>query len=309
MLKWVTVALCTAVLASAGYCTDYDGILQNAKNRALAGDFTTAITLCTSVINAHLGAPIEPRARLLLGHILNKKRGPESDSISQFAQLVARFPNSPEAPQALLRIAYLRERLKQQPAEWERIVANYPRTKEAAEALHCLAHRALRAGNTELAIRLFKASSAVPECEPGCVADTTIEAGYACISQYWKTKDKGALSNALETLRPGITSSSLTQSDIGFNLARGEVYLIQGFGEKAAQEYQAALDQNPSDPYQRGVAVFELGCALYTKNDHAGALSAFTTFLNEQQGDTLADKDRGWKQARPGYSTLRDHGS
>ena len=90
---------------------------------------------------------------MMLGNILSKSYAREGDVISQFLQLGDRFPNSPEAAEALLRVGYLRDRLKQKPVEWESLATNYPRTKEAAEALKCLGHMALRNHDSKSAAR------------------------------------------------------------------------------------------------------------------------------------------------------------
>lgn len=302
MSKWVFVFACILLLASAGYCTDYDGILQDAKNRAVAGDFTPAISLCSGVINAHLGAPVEPKALLLLGHILSKQRMPASELISEFAQVVDRFPSSPEAPEALLRIGYLHERLKQPTTEWERIVEKYPATAEAAEALHCLGHQALKHSDPALAIQKFKESAAVREADSGRASDSLVEAGYACISQYWKTRDRSVLRDAQEVFESLIASSAKTLPAVRAHLGLGEICLIQRSGGDAARHYEAALAGKPDHPYLLGIAEFGLGSALYAKQDYASAVTAFTKFLDDRKGRTLTEKDLAWKQTRPGYS-------
>lgn len=310
MWKWVVVTIYILLLGSAGHCTDYDSVLQNAKDRAMAGDFATAFSLCEGAISARVGAPIEPRARLLLGHILNKSGAPVSDCIVQFSKLAVDFPNSPEAPQALLRVGYLRERNKQQPAEWEQIVKEYPRTQEAAEALKGLGHLALRKNDPQAATKYFEASAAVPEADASLATQSRIEACYARISHYWQTSDKAKLREAEAGFRSRIAalddpkSSDDKEAAIRLRMGLGEVCLIQGLGDSAAKEYQAVLSLDPADHYTRGVARFELGCALYTKRDYADAISAFDAFLHDLEGESLAAKDRAWKQGRPGYSAL-----
>lgn len=304
MWKWVTMVLCSVVMASAGCCAEYDGILQKAKNRAMAGDFTIAIGLCTGVINAHLGAPIEPRARLLLGHILNKKRVPEADSIGQFAQLVASFPNSPEAPQALLRIGYLRERLKQDPDEWQQVVRYYPLSKEAAEALHCLGHQALRRGDAVEATAKFDASAAVAEAAPSVVADSLMESGYACISHYWQCQDFDALVEAAVRLRRVENEATDPAMVAKGQMGLGEVYLIRGLYDNALAKYEEVLNGSPHDAFVRSLAQFEIACCLQGKNDYAGAVAALDRFISSCSGSTLRSKDAAWKTARPGYADL-----
>lgn len=304
MWKWSVIFILTLSLESPGFCIDYDGILSDAKSRAIAGDFTTAISLCNGVINQHPGAPAEPKALLLIAKILNKKQCPASEAIGQFAQVAERFPDSPETPEALLRIGYLRDRLKQQPAEWDRIVADYPRTKEAAEALHCLGHLALRAGDPMRAAARFRASAAVVEAEQSIVYDSLTEAGYAFISSYWQSRNIEALPMAIMYFKR--VEAEVTEQAVQ-NKARmglGEVYLIQGFYDRAITEYREVLDSSPSEPYTRALAQFEIGCCLYGKQDYEGSISAFDVFTASCPGGDLKAKDVAWKAARPGYADL-----
>lgn len=303
MWKWVFVIFALSI-GSVGYCTDYDDVLSNAKTRAVAGDFTAAISLCTSVINAHPGAPIEPRARMLLGNILGKKRAPESDCIEQFAQIAASFPSSPEAPQALLRIGYLRERLKQPPAEWERIARDYPATTQAAEALHCLGHLALRVDDPATAIEHFRRSAAVSAGTPARIEDSTVEAGYAYISLYWKTHKMDSLTKAISTLGPLTRASASPKMAVKARLGRGEAFILGGLPIQAVREYQAALDLCRDDPYSKGIALFEIGCCKYGAGSWAAAVASFDEFLSAIPGATPTEKDQHWKQIRPDFARV-----
>lgn len=310
MSKWVSALACVLLLASAGYCVDSESTLRDARALVKAGNLQPAIEKCNTVLETRPVGPIEPRVRLFLGNLLTKAGRPPADALEQFARIANDFPNSPEAPEALLRIGYLRDRNKQDPAEWQQIVKSYPRTKEAAEALKCLGHVALRNGDPELAIKRFDASATVPEADSALAMESRIEGCYARISRYWKNPEKSLLVGAQQAFRQGLilsagsASQQKTASDTRLHLGLGEVYLIQGFGEKAAQEYQAVLDQNPTDAYVRGVARYGLGCALYAKGAYADAVSVLDALLKEQSGDSLAAKARAWKQVRPGYSSL-----
>lgn len=302
MWKWVIVTICIMLLGSAGDCTEYDSVLQNAKDRAVAGDFTAAISLCNGVINQRLGAPTEPKALLLLGHILSKKQAPVSEMVGQFAQVADRFPTSPESPEALLRIGYLHERLKQPTTEWDRLVSDYPGSKESAEALHCLGHISLRNGDPDMAIDQFLRSAAVSAADRVCIEDSTSEAGYAYITKYWKTRKADSLSKAISTLAP-LTRTSVTRSQaVRARLGRGEAFILLGLPVQASLEYDAALKICADDPYFSGIALFELGCCKYGSGSYDAALAKFDAFLSEVPGASLAEKDRQWKLMRPDYA-------
>lgn len=304
MWKLVAVAVCAFGIVSVGYCTDYDQVLKNARILAKAGNKQAAANL----LQTAAGSDTDHGAEWLRAYALIWRDAPKRDAIAQFLKVADRFPTSPHAPDALLHAGYLRDEIGEDAGpDWERLVQRHPRTKEAAEALHCLGHRALRNRNPELAIRTFKEAAAVPEADRASVKESLIEAGYACISQYWRTWDKKLLREALDTFPNAATVSAMTTdallslSDTRVHLGRGEVYLILGLGNEAAHEYQSALDNNPTDPYQLGVAQFELGCSLYAKRDWTAAETAFNQFLDSRSGQTLADKQRLWKDARPGY--------
>lgn len=335
MWKWVVVTVWILLLASAGYCTDYDGVLHNAKDRAIAGDYTTAISLCNGVIAAHLGPPVEPKALLLLGNILSKKQAPTSDTISQFAQLVDRFPISAEAPEALLRIGNLHNRLKQPAPEWDRIVADYPSSdaaaeallhigyrsdrlkgdprpaferlcrehpaaKEAVEAWRCLGQLALRVGDPDTAIADFQHSAGMTSVDADSAETSRVEMGYAHISRYWKTRDASSLTRAISALSP-VLKSKTQERAVRARLGRGEAFILLGIPERALAEYQAALALQPENLYLKGIAGFEIGVCYDGMDAWSNAEAAFASFLSGVAGADLVTKDSTWKQGRPDY--------
>lgn len=304
MCRWVVIAMFILSVGSVGYCTDYDGVLSDAKARAVAGDFTMAINLCAGVINAHLGAPVEPRARLLLGHILSKKQAPTAETMAAFAQLVSLFPSSPEVPESLLRIGYLRERLKQSPSEWEQLAQQYPETSEAAEALHCLGHLALRNDDPDTAIIDFKKSAAIARASQECMEDSTAEAGFAHISRYWKSHQVSSIDEAVSTLGRLLKPSTSPEQAVRARLGRGEAFLILAMPERAAMEYKAALKLQPGDAYLRRICLFELSYCYFVSHSWQSAMAGFDKFLDEVPGATLVEKDQHWKQARPDFVRL-----
>lgn len=301
MWRWTIVLLFILSVGSAGYCTDYDQVLKDARALARAGNKQAAANL----LQTAAGSATDHGAEWLRAYLLIWRDAPKRDAITQFLKVADRFPESKYAPDALLHVGYLRdENGDDARPDWERLVRQHPGTKEAAEALHCLGHRALRDRDPELAIKRFKEAAAVQEANPDSVAESLVEAGYACISQYWKTKHQEFLTQALEVFRPLTSESGPRQWNVRARLGRGEIYLIQGDGRRALDEYQAALDAKPADPYLLGLAEYEVSCALYTKRDWAGAESALATFLDNRSGQTLLEKNSQWKQARPGYAKL-----
>lgn len=309
MRKLLATLVLLAVTASVVAAADYESMLSDAQTRSEAKDYAGAITLYKSVINAKPGAQIEPRARLALSKAMLRNKQPVADVIAEYETVVKGFPKSAEVPAALLSIGYLHDWIKQEPTEWHTVIEKYPQSKQAAEALFCLGKLSLRKGDTKGAIDLFRQSFDSPNADPKIAKRSRVEAGFAYISQYWQTADKSYLQNARSALRPSDTNSAASASsvsdedaeDIREHMGMGEIYLIQGFGKEAAQEYQAVLDQSSCDAYTHSVAQYELGCALYAKRDWIAAESAFDKFLNERNGQTLSEKQTLWKEARPGY--------
>ena len=302
--KRALVVLCAIVLSSPAYSTDLDSLLRQARQWDKTGNHQQAISICNAIIQLHPGGSVEPRVRLFLGHLLIKGQRPSSEIIAQFARIAESFPNSPEAPDALLRIGYIRDRAKESPAEWQQLVEKYPKSKEAALALYRMGFVALKQNDPDLAVQRFLSCAKIEHADPRCVEDSLVEAGYAHISRYWKTADLEAISDAMAHLAALQKEKLSPRSSLRVHLAMGEACLIVGYCRDAVAQYQAALDLNPDDVYLKGVAQFELGCAQYGKGDWEAAVKSYDQFLISQAGSILIEKDKQWRSTRPGYSKL-----
>lgn len=297
MGRWVFVLLILCLVQSTGLCAIEDDTLAAAKALVKAGNRAAAVELLQNAIATRT----DEASEWLRGYAL-EWRDDKAGAVLQFHRMVDRFPQSNHRPNALLAAGYLQDGMRQDgKADWERIVQEHPHTREAAEALHCLGHLALRNHDPESAIRIFKQSAETPEAEPECAADSRAEAGYACISRYWKTRDRDFLNDAQEIFRPAAASADTPLLSVRAHLGMGEVLLIMGDGAGAARQYQAALAAKPQHPYLLGIAQFGLASALYTKHDYVPAVAAFTEFLSIRRGATLVEKDHAWKQTRPGF--------
>lgn len=301
MWKWVIVVICVLFLGTAGYCTDYEQARKSAEQLSKAGDRLGAAALLERTIGTDTGA----EAEWVRGYIGILRKSPDRDVMSHFLNVADRFPESQRAPVALLRVGYLRDKTGGDPSQdWERLVRDYPHTKAAAEALHRLGRIALRDGDPVLAAERFDQSAAVTEAAPGLMTDSMTQAGYAFISQYWKTANHEILRQAITRLSKAKTEISDSARNARARMGLGEVYLIQGFNDKAAVEYQAVVDSEPRDAYTRSIAQFELGCAQFGKKDYTSALASLDSFLSGCQGSTAKEKDVAWRAARPGYAEL-----
>lgn len=283
---------------------DFESVLREARQLDKAGKLQQAIDVCSTITNARPGGSIEPRVRLFLGHLLIKGKRPSAEIISQFARIAEGFPDSPEAPEALLRIGYIRDKAKESPVEWQRIVDKYPKSREAALALYRMGFVALKQNDPDLAVKRFLSCAEIEQADTQCAERSLVEAGYAHISRYWKTANLAAISDAMTHLTALQKTKLSAMSAVRVHLALGEACLIVGYCKDAAAQYQAALDLDPDDVYLKGVAQFELGCAQYGKGDWESAVKAYDQFLTSQAGSTLIDKDQQWRSTRPGYNRL-----
>lgn len=298
----MVVLLGILCLAQASYCAEPPAKVSDVARLARAGKTDEAEKACAEVIKAHPGAPAEPIAMLMLGHIKDKKKAPPAEVIASFKQIVDKFPTSPEAPTALLRIGYIHDRTGEAVPEWDQVIKKYPHTKEAADALHCLGHKALRDGDLETASSFFAKSAAVPEADANRRDDSIAESGFACISQYWKNSDRSWLSKAENIFKPLLEKDRTREHAIRGRMGLGEIYLIQGNGKGAAEQYQAALDMKQPDKYVNAVAQFELSCANYVQENWDVAIAGFDKFLDAQQGQSLEQKHKNWLAVKPFYA-------
>ena len=307
MWKWLSV-ICVLLLVSVGYCADstqiskYDQALKDAQLvRKTSGSLAAAKSL-----EAALGNDTGEEAEWLRATtILLWMNASEKDRVAQLAKFADSFPASTHASAALLSAGYLVERTGGDPtSQWQRVVHDYPHTSEASRALHRLGRMALRNGDPALAAQLFDQSASVTEATPDAKVESTTQAGYAFIRQYWKTGDHQILREAISRFSDAKSQTKDPARIISTHMGLGEVYLIDGLNDKAAIEYQAALDSETLDPYTRATATFELGCAQFGKNDYIAAIASLDSFLSICKGSTAKEKDAAWKAARPGYAAL-----
>lgn len=304
--KRAVVVLCAIVLSAPAYSADFDSLLRQARQLDRDGSIQQAVSLCNAIIKLRPGATFEPRVRFFLGNLLIKSHASTESISAQFSEIANAFPNSPEAPGALLRIGYLRDAVNATPTEWQQLVDKYPQSKEAARALYRLGFIALKQRDPELALERFESVAKIANADSNLIDDSRVQAGYAHISRYWKSKDKSVLKDGADVFQALSASTKAGLPSVRAHLGLGEIYLIQGNGEAAATQYQAAIAAKPANAYLQGIAQFGLGCALYTKHDNSGAEAALGQFLANIKGASLAEKDRAWKLARPGYANYAE---
>lgn len=299
MWKWVFVVVCMFFLGTEGNCTDYEQVRKNAEALSRSGQKMAAAALLEGAVGADRGHAAE----WLRGYILVLRNAPKTSIIAQFVNVANAFPNSEHVPDALLRVGYLRDAVGDDPGPvWASLARDHPKTKEAAEALQCLGHLALRNGDPDLAIKELQQSAAISAADPSCAEESSVEAGYAFISRYWKTRDVHSLTQAISALAQPTRTSATPKGAMRARLGRGEAFLILCLPERAVGEYQAALDMKPEDAYLRGIALFELGYCYCASQSWDTAVAGFDKFLADVPGATLAEKDHNWKQARPDFA-------
>lgn len=300
----VFLVLSLFLFAASVQCADFESVLREARQLDKVGKLQQAIDVCNTITNACRGSSIEPRVRLFFGHLLIKGQRPSGEIIAQFARIADGFPSSPQAPEALLRIGYIRDKAKESPVEWQQVIEKYPQSKEAALALYRMGFVALKQNDPDRAVQRFLSCAKIEQADPLCAERSLVEAGYAHISRYWKTGDLAAIADAMTHLTALEERKLSSSSSVRVHLAMGEACLIVGYCKDAVAQYQAALDLDPGDAYLKGVAQFELGCAQYGKGDWESAVKTYDQFLDSQTGSTLIEKDKQWRSTRPGYNKL-----
>ncbi len=296
MWKWVVVVVCVLLLGTAGYCTVYDQVRKDAEALSRSGQRLAAADLLERAIGQDTGQDAE----WLRGYVLLLRSAPKPNIIAQFEGVANAFPKSERTPDALLRAGYLRDSLGDDPApDWERLARDHPNTTEAAEALLRLGHLALRNGDPDTATKTFEEAAAVSGASASCVSESQIEAGYACIGEFWKSRDAKSLTKALKLLAAAKPDDAAAKQKC--LLAQGEALLLLGVPMQALVRYSDALKLDTNDSYLNGVAAFELGCCYRNMDMPDRATAAFASFLSKVAGDGLADKDHNWRQARPGF--------
>lgn len=300
MWKWILAVICILWFPAAGHCTDSESALREARALAKAGSLQQAIEVCDTIVRAGPGESIEPRLRLFMGNLFTKAGKPAEDAIEQFARIANAFPNSREAPEALLRIGYLKDRLRLRPAEWEHVVADYPEAKESVEAWRCLGQLALRNADPDAAIESFARSADMFSIDADGAEASRVELGYAYISKFWKDHDTKSLNKAISAFAPVLKSKS-QERVVRARLGRGEAFLILGLPGRALVEYQAALALDPESDYLKGIAQFEIGVCYDGMDMWSKAEASLADFLSNIPGADLAAKDSNWKLSRPDF--------
>ncbi len=299
--SWILIFLATISFGTAVYAADYDQARRAAEELSRVGNKAGAADL----LEAAVGTNIDADAQWLRGYIGILRNAPARDVMNQFLLVANTFPESNRAADALLRAGYLRDKLGDDARQdWERVVRDHPNTGEAAEALHCLGHLALRAGDRLLAAAKFDESAALSEASADVVQDSVMEAGYAYVSHYWQTHDFDVLPKAIARFKRLKDEGTDTEKSLKARMGLGEVYLLEGFFDRGALEYQEVLNADPQNAFIRATAQFELACCLYGKKDYTAAVDAFDTLLSGRPGVTLKQKDAAWRAARPGYAEL-----
>ena len=297
MWKWV-VAICVLLLGSASYCADYGQALKDAESVRKASGSAAAAKSLESAIGRDSGE----EAEWLRATVLRWKGAAEKDRVAQLTAFVDRFPSSAHVSAALLSVGDLTDKIGGDgKPQWERVVRDHPQTSEAAMALNRLGHLALRNNDPESAIKQFNASAAVKGAIADCRDSSTLEEGFANISQFWKTREIKPLSQAIQAFGVLLSPEHSKTTQLRARLGRGEAFLLMSMPELADQEYKAALELSSAQAYYKDLALFGSGCALHASHHYKAAIVAFDSFLSEQQGETLAAKDAYWKQLRPDY--------
>lgn len=225
----------------------------------------------------------------------------------KFAEVLEEAPYTDAAARAGLKLAYLALREKdEKTAEsyFLRVTRDTPSSPEAAEGLQRLGYLAFRDRNPGLALERFDASAAHPAAIPRIAENSRALAGFSLVSSYWRTRDTTFLAKAEKRFAAVQTAALDAGAGARAKIGLGETFLLRGRGSEAQRAYEEALSRESGSAYLTGVARFGVGCSLYQQKLWPEAAVALAAFVESIPGAALADKDRQWKQHRPGYAEL-----
>ncbi len=286
------VLLCSPIRAEVA-----DTLWESACAKATSNDIDGAKDILTRIVSNYPQSRRAPSALLKLAYITVRTNTQSELAITDaFTQVRTKYPNSPEAVEALARIGFLESRHDTVKAigDFESFLSQAPSHSLAPDVRQSLARLYLRKGDLDRAEAAFDAVRGTPGASPSVVDEAQLQSGFVKIVRYYRTGDRSQLQTAMASLGRSHSSGSLkvrARADLG----TAEAMLLLGQVKQARRAYQAAANTYTSAPYFRGMALYGVGVCSQYLADPAGALTAYSTLLNEQPGSILPEKDAAWK--------------
>ncbi len=296
----VTLAIVTAFLVlhpPGAQAADDTTLWEDACAKIDAGELAGATVLLNQLLEEYPDSPKAPAAQLKLAYV-KIKTNPESTAeiVDAFSLVRTKYPASGEAAEALARIGYLHCR-----SDKARAVSDF-----AGFLLSYPKHRLAPHVEQSLA-RLYLRQGELDRAEqafdnvkdtPGISAALADEA--ALQSGFVKIM-KFYKSKDKSHLTAAIDalgklgSSSRMNVRARADLGVAEATLLLRNREEAHAKYAAAAETYSGQPYFRGIALYGTAFSSQEAGKLDQAIDEYNAFLAAQSGSTLAEKDAAWK--------------
>ena len=302
--RWLWFALAvTAVFLiwhpSAAWAADDDALWDAACAKVDAGDLAGAAELFDQLLQEYPESPKAPGAQLKLAYI-KLKTSPDStqEIIDAFSLVRSRYASSLEAGEALVRIGYLNSK-----TDANQAISDFG-TFLASYPGHSLTAPVLESlGRLYLRnLELEKAEAAFDKVKTVPNVSAAIADEAALQSGFVKimkfyASEDRSYLAAAIIVLSNLTSSSLAKVRARADLGIAEATLLLGKYVEAREKYASAAQTYADDPYFRGIALYGAAFSSQEAGRMDQAITDYAALLAAQPGATLAEKDAAWKAA------------
>ncbi|MGI6295688.1 MAG: tetratricopeptide repeat protein [Armatimonadota bacterium] len=185
--------------SAAVWADEAANALSQARLALKGGDKASARSLFEAIYLKFPDSPQAPAA--MMGHAYLVLPDDEKAALEQFRTVATRYPDSPEAPRAWLRVAYIKLRDNQTDAVFyfKLISEQYPGTPQAQEAVYRLGRLSVRDKDYDKAVETLQSAESAPGLDV-TRAQTLVHLGNAHIFKLLATRDKAELEKAEEIM-------------------------------------------------------------------------------------------------------------
>jgi len=221
-----------------------------------------------------------------------------AEALEAYQRIAKECPATPQAPYAVMGVAWVAEARKDQPAAiaaYRAMLAGYPAHKLAADATFRLGMALVDRKELEQAIAVLKT---VPANYP--------QADEALYAVAWADRDLGRIddANAQFTRLAEQFPKSPLAGDSLFRL--GEYHSEQKAYAEAARDYARAADALSAESKLAPLALFKLGVSAFEAKDFPSAAEAFGKLLARYPAGEFAAESLFWRaQALEGQGTAQ----
>ena len=283
---------------SPAWGTDDSTLWNDALTKIDSGDLAQAAAALNQLLTEFPNSPKAPGAQLKLAY-LKVKTTPTStqDLLNAFSLVRTKYGSSPEAGEALARIGYLHSKNKQTTQAIEEF-STFVRDHPA----HPLAAEAQRTlGNLYLRnLDLDKAEAAFDAVGSIPGAEPALVEKASMQSGFVKIMRYYATKDKAH-LTNAITALSALDSAANADVrAQAKLGICEAtlllHNPWEAHDKYKAAVPLCSSPYLHGIAMYGVAISSQETGEMLQAVSEYDAFLESLKGKTLAEKDQGWRQ-------------